>query len=142
MLKVYYLSVFAESKRSSFKSVLNLRKAICVCWISQSVHLSNVCWNKTFFFGKCVRLLVPVLDRRPLCHKEEANGDTQFSVNYYFFGQISVNYYFWANSQLTTNFGWLLTFTFLQRILFRHNLTFPSFSKSIAFGAGPTKIKV
>ena len=25
---------------------------------------------------------------------EGANGGTQFSVNYYFFGQISVNYYF------------------------------------------------
>ena len=36
---------------------------------------------------------------------EGANGGTQFSVNYYFFGQISVNYYFLANSQLTTNFG-------------------------------------
>ena len=50
-------SVFV--KRSSFKSLLNLRKpyifqefaegllSICVCWIFQSVHLSNVCWSKT-----------------------------------------------------------------------------------------------
>ena len=36
---------------------------------------------------------------------EGANGSTQFSVNYYFFGQISVNYYFLAKYQLTTNFG-------------------------------------
>ena len=28
---------------------------------------------------------------------------------------------FLANSQLATNFGQLLTFTFLQRILSRHN---------------------
>ena len=34
---------------------------------------------------------------------EGANGVTQFSVNYYFFGQISVNYYFLVNSRLTTN---------------------------------------
>ena len=45
------------------------------------------------------------------------------------------------NSQLTTNFGKLLTFTFLQRILFRHNLIFPPFNKSISFVVGPTKIK-
>ena len=44
---------------------------------------------------------------------EGANGGTEFSVNYYFL----------ANSQLTTSFGWLLTFTFLQRILFRQNIT-------------------
>ena len=56
------------------------------------------------------------------------NGGTQFSVNYYFF---------LSNSQLTTNFGWLLIFTFLQRILFRHNPNFPSLSKSITFGGRP-----
>ena len=56
------------------------------------------------------------------------NGGTQFSVNYYFFS---------SSSQLTTNFGWLLTFTFLQRILFRHNPNFPSLSKSITFGGRP-----
>ena len=44
---------------------------------------------------------------------------------------------FLANSQLTTNFGYLLNFTFLQRILFRHNPNFPSFSKSVTFGRRP-----
>ena len=38
-------------------------------------------------------------------NSEGANGGTQISVNYYFFGQISVNYFFSANSELTTNFG-------------------------------------
>ena len=41
-----------------------------------------------------------------------------------------LNTIFLANSQLTINFG----FTFLQRILIRHNPNFPSFSKSITFG--------
>ena len=45
---------------------------------------------------------------------------------------------FLANAQLTTNFGQLLTFNFLQRILFRHNPNFPSLSKSITFGGGPS----
>ena len=69
-------------------------------------------------------------------HKTEgANGGTQFSDNYYFFGQILVNYtIFLANSQLTTYFGWLLAFIFPQRILFLHNPNFSSFSKSITFG--------
>ena len=40
------------------------------------------------------------------CLEEGANGGTQFSVNYYFFGQMSVlKYYFLANSQLSTDFG-------------------------------------
>ena len=47
-------------------------------------------------------------------NSEGANGGTQISVNYYFFGQISVNYFFSANSQLTANFGELLTFTFFS----------------------------
>ena len=33
---------------------------------------------------------------------EGANGGTQFSVNYYFFGQISVNYYFF--DQFSVNY--------------------------------------
>ena len=67
-------SVFV--KRSSFKRLLNLRKAyifqesaegllsICVCWIFQSLHRSNVSAT-----------IVPLLNlpsceaRRPLCHK-------------------------------------------------------------------------
>ena len=62
---------------------------------------------------------------------EGANGGTQFSVNCYFSGQISVNYTIvLANSQLTTNFGLLITFTFMQRILFRHNPNFSSLLKS------------
>ena len=44
---------------------------------------------------------------------------------------------FSANSQLTTNLRQLLTFTFPQRILFRHNPNFPSFSKCITFGGRP-----
>ena len=44
---------------------------------------------------------------------------------------------FLANSQLATNFGQLLTFTFLQRILSLQNPKFPSFSKSITFGGRP-----
>ena len=55
-------SVFV--KRSSFKSLLNLRKpyifqefaeGLLPIWIFQSVHLSKVCWSKTpwvkFYFG-------------------------------------------------------------------------------------------
>ena len=49
---------------------------------------------------------------------------TIFSAKY------QLNTIFLANSQLTINFG----FTFLQRILIRHNPNFPSFSKSITFG--------
>ena len=61
---------------------------------------------------------------------EGANGGTQFSVNCYFSGQISVNYSIvLASSQLTTNYGLLITFTFLQQILFRHNPNFSSFTK-------------
>ena len=30
----------------------------------------------------------------PIPFVEGANGETQFSVNYYFFGQVSVNIYF------------------------------------------------
>ena len=33
---------------------------------------------------------------------EDANEGTQFSVNYYFFGQISVNYYFFG--QFSVNY--------------------------------------
>ena len=62
---------------------------------------------------------------------EGANRGTQFSVNCYFSGQISVNYTIvLTNSQLTTNFGLLITFTFMQRILFRHNPNFSSLLKS------------
>ena len=85
-------------KRSSFKSVLNHRKAyifqafaegllsICVCWISQSIHLSNVCWSKTpwvkFYFGLSLHIFLckiretpgacikpGCLARHSLCHK-------------------------------------------------------------------------
>ena len=44
---------------------------------------------------------------------------------------------FLTNSQLTTNFGYLSTFTFLQRILFRHNPNFLYFCTSINFGGRP-----
>ena len=44
---------------------------------------------------------------------------------------------FLANSQSTTNVGYLSTFTFLQRILFRHNPNFLYFSTSINFGGRP-----
>ena len=44
---------------------------------------------------------------------------------------------FLASSQLTTNFGYLSTFTFLQRILFRHKPNFLYFSTSINFGGRP-----
>ena len=76
--------------------------------------------------------LHPKLAFPPL--EEGANGGTQFSVNYYFSAKYQLTTIFLANSQLTTNFGQLLTFTLLQRILFRHNENFPSFSKSITFG--------
>jgi len=46
---------------------------------------------------------------------------------------------FLAYSLLTTNLCYLSTFTFLQRILFRHNPNFLYFSTSINFGVGPTK---
>ena len=47
-----------------------------------------------------------------------------------------------ANSQqLTTNFGYLLTFTFLQRILVCHSLNFLYFSTTITFWGGRTKVK-
>ena len=36
---------------------------------------------------------------------EGANGGTQFSVNYYFFGQISVNYYFFGQFSATVKPG-------------------------------------
>ena len=77
--------------------------------------------------------LHPKLAFPPL--EEGANGGTQFSVNYYFSAkyQLTTVTIFLANSQLTTNFGQLLTFTLLQRILFRYNENFPSFSKSITF---------
>ena len=45
--------------------------------------------------------------------------DSQLTAN--FSAKYQLTTIFWANSQLTTNFGWLLTFTFLQRILFRYN---------------------
>ena len=44
---------------------------------------------------------------------------------------------FLANSQLTTNSSYLSTFTFLQRVLFRHNPNFLYFSTSINFGGRP-----
>ena len=40
-------------------------------------------------------------------------------------------------SQLTPNFGYLLTFTFLQQILLCHNPNFLYFSTSITFGRRP-----
>ena len=46
------------------------------------------------------------------------------------------------NSQLTTNFVQLFTFTSLQRILFRHNPNFPSSANQSFLGVGPTKNKV
>ena len=39
--------------------------------------------------------------------------DSQLTAN--FSAKYQLTTIFWANSQLTTNFGWLLTFTFLQR---------------------------
>ena len=44
---------------------------------------------------------------------------------------------FLAEYQLTNILGQLLTYTSLQRILFRHNPNFPSLSKSITFGGRP-----
>ena len=44
---------------------------------------------------------------------------------------------FLANSQLPNNFGYLSTFTFLQRILLRHRPNFLYFCKSINFGDRP-----
>ena len=52
-------------------------------------------------------------------------------------GVLSVTTTFSAKYQLTANFGWPLTFTFLQRILFRHNPSFLYFSSSITFVGGP-----
>ena len=85
-------------KRSSFKRVLNLRKAYIFksllkvyyrsvfSWIFQSVHLSKVCWNFTpwgkFYFRSSLHIFLwkmratpgaciksGCLARRPLCHK-------------------------------------------------------------------------
>ena len=49
-----------------------------------------------------------------------------------------------ANSQLTTKRGWLLAFTFLQRILFRHNpiQIFFAAARQLLLGVGPSKIKI
>ena len=68
---------------------------------------------------------------------EGANGGTQLSVNSNFSAKYQLTTIFLANSQLTTNFGQLLTFTFLQQILFCHNPNFLYFSTSITFSGRP-----
>ena len=55
----------------------------------------------------------------------------------HFLAKYQLTTIFLPNSQLTTKFGLLLTFTFLQRILFRHNPNFLYFSTSITFGGRP-----
>ena len=56
---------------------------------------------------------------------------TNFSAKY------QLTTIFLANSQLSTKLGKLLTFTFLQRLLFRHNPNFLCFSTSVIFGGRP-----
>ena len=60
---------------------------------------------------------------------------SQLSTNFSAENQLTT--IFLANCQLTTNVGYLSTFTFLQRILFRHNPNFLYFSTSINFGGKP-----
>ena len=83
--------------------------------------------------GSLLRLevLFPHTTLRVLMRVPNSQLTTIFSVKY------RLTAIFLANSQLTTYFRLLLTFTFLQRILFRHNPKFPSFSKSITFWGRP-----
>ena len=95
-------------------------KALClvleknsVIWRRPEIKNRNHFVTGTNFVRRCSWILVS--PRK--CLELAVIAHTQFSVNYYFFGES--------------------TFTFLQRILFRHNPNFPSFSKSITFGGWP-----
>ena len=70
-------------------------------------------------------------------HKRLLMGVPNSQLTTSFLAKYQLTTIFLANSQLTTKLGKLLTFTFLQRLLFRHNPNFLCFSTSITSGGKP-----